>query len=534
MVTRAYRTGVRCKKKCSLRFRKGCWHVNATSLPAVRLRFTTGGFAPGPCRYRHHAVCALADGKTLATAAVQKAIDATSAAGGGVVSVPAGKFLIGTVVLKDNVTLRLEKNATLLGSPNLADYRALDTFKEGTNKSAGVFLVGAIDAKNVALDGEGTIDGQGSQLQNQQLGGVKYRPFLVRWVRCQQVAVQSVHLTSAAMWCMHISQCKNVNVDSVSIVNRGNGNNDGIDLDSSDTVRISHCDIDSGDDSLCLKTTGTAPDQNIQIDNCKLKSNDAAIKFGTESVGDFTNITITHCHIRDTRLGGIKILSVDGSRISNITLADLAMDGVNVPIFLRLGSRLKTYHPGDRPRDTGSISQVSIKNITVKNGRQVGIMIMGVPDHPVGGDISLDHIDLEMDALSADSSAEIPEKETAYPELTMFGKSLPAAALVARHVKGLSVTNLQFSISKHDAGTPGTGKPDVGTPNADKPNERPIAWLNDAIDITLANCTVKAAGALPPFLSLSGKDSANIHLDGNNDTQVQLGPDVARDAIRGK
>ena len=150
------------------------------------------------------------------------------------------------------------------------------------------------------------------------------------------------------MWCMHISQCKNVDVDSVSIVNRGNGNNDGIDLDSSDTVRISHCDIDSGDDSLCLKATGTAPDQNIQIDHCKLKSNDAAIKFGTESVGDFTNITITHCQIRDMRLGGIKILSVDGSQISNITLADIAMDGVNTPIFLRLGLRLKTYHPGDR------------------------------------------------------------------------------------------------------------------------------------------------------------------------------------------
>ena len=478
---------------------------------------------------------ALSDGKTLATAAVHKAIDATSASGGGVVSVPAGKFLIGTIVLKDNVTLRLEKNATLLGSPNLADYREFDTFKEGTNKSAGVFLVGAIDAKNVALDGEGTIDGQGSQLQNQQLSGVKYRPFLVRWVRCQHVAVQSVHLTSAAMWCMHISKCKNVSVDSVSIVNRGNGNNDGIDLDSSDTVRISHCDIDSGDDSLCLKATGTAPDQNIQIDNCKLKSNDAAIKFGTESVGDFTNITITHCQIRDTRLGGIKILSVDGSRISNITLDDLAMDRVNTPIFLRLGSRLKTYHPGDKPRDTGSISQVSIKNITAKNARQVGIMIMGIPNHPVGGDISLDHIDLEMDALSADSSSvELPEKETAYPELTMFGKSLPASALVARHVKGLSVTNLQFSSSKPDTGKPGTGKPDAGNANPGTSGERPIAWLNDATDITLANCTVKAAGALPPFLSLSGKDSANIHLDGNNDTDVQLAPDVRRDAIRGK
>ncbi len=458
---------------------------------------------------------AVSDGKTLATAAVQKAIDATTSSGGGIVTVPAGKFLIGTIVLKDNVTLRLDKNATLLGSPKLTDYLALDTFKEGTNKSAGVFLIGAIDAKNVALEGEGIIDGQGYQLQNQRLNGVKYRPFLVRWVRCQHVTVRSMHLTSAAMWCMDISQCKNVDVESVSIINRGNGNNDGIDVDSSDTVRINHCDIDSGDDSLCLKATGTAPDQNIQIDNCKLKSNDAAIKFGTESVGDFTNVSITHCQIRDTRLGGIKILSVDGSRISNITLSDLVMDGVNVPIFLRLGSRLKTYHPGDQKRDTGSISQVTIKNITAKNAGQVGIMIMGLPNHPIGGDIALDHIDLQMNALSAASpSAELPEKETNYPEITMFGKSLPASALVARHVKGLSVTHLQFSSSK--------------------PDDRPIAWLNDATDTTLANCNVSVAGALPPLVSISGKDSANIHLDDNNDTQLQLAPDVPRDAIRGK
>src|SRR5262249_47564116 len=111
-------------------------------------------------------------------------------------------------------------------------------------------------------------------------------------------------------------------------------------------------------------------------------------------------------------------------------------------------------------------------------------------------------------------SVELPEKEADYPEITMFGKSLPASALVARHVKGLSVTHLQFSVSK--------------------PDDRPIAWLNDASDITLAHCTVSVVGALPPFLSISGKDSANIHLDDNNDTQSQLAPNVPHDAVRSK
>ncbi|MGN6370494.1 MAG: glycoside hydrolase family 28 protein [Phycisphaerae bacterium] len=418
------------------------------------------------------------DGKTLNTAPLQIAIDDCSRSGGGTLEIPAGRYLTGTLLLKDNVTLHLDKNATLLGSPNITDYRPVDLFHEGTGKPSGLFLIGAVDAKNVALEGEGTIDGQGSTLQKGELPidgkPTRLRPFLVRWVRSDHVAVKGLHLQSAAMWCMHISQSKNVTVDGLTINNRGNGNNDGIDLDSSDTVSITNCDIDSHDDAMCLKATGTTPCSHITIDHCRLKSDCAAIKFGTESLGDFENIRISRCQIRDTRLAGIKLLSVDGANIQHVTISDITMDGVNTPIFLRLGARLKTFHDGDKPKTPGHIRDVQIKNLHVTNAKTIAFLMSGIPGHSVGPDISLDNIDIHLTPSAApEKSAPLPEKENAYPEIGMFGKSFPAAALYFRHIDGITLKNVNLTL--------------------DKPDPRPLAGLDDAHHLTIEDSSLTPA-----------------------------------------
>jgi polygalacturonase len=420
----------------------------------------------------------VADGKTLNTAPIQKAIDDCSASGGGTVELPPGAYLTGTLLLKDNVTLHLDKNAILLGSPHIADYRPIDLFQEGTGKPSGLFLLGAVDAKNVSLEGEGTIDGQGSQLQKGELPidgkPTRLRPFLVRWVRSNHVTVKGVHLQSAAMWCMHISQSQNVTVDGLTINNRGNGNNDGIDLDSSDTVSIQNCDIDSHDDAMCLKATGTTPCTHITIDHCTLKSDCAAIKFGTESLGDFENVQITHCQIRDTHLGGIKLLSVDGATIQHVLISDVTMDGVNTPIFLRLGARLKTFHDGDSSKSPGHIRDVQIKNLKATNAKSIALLMCGIPNHPLGPDISLDNIDIHLTpSTPPDSNPPLPEKESAYPEISMFGKSFPASALYLRHIDGLSLKSVKLTLEKPDA--------------------RPLAWLDDAHHVAIEDSTIAPA-----------------------------------------
>ncbi len=481
---------------------------------------------------------AIGDGTTLATASIQKAIDTCSDNGGGTITVPPGTFLIGTLVLKNNVTLHLDKGATLLGSPNINDYRMIDSFKEGTGQTAGLFLFGSVDADHIGIDGEGTIDGQGATLQKSKLNGTPIRPFLLRFVRSQNISVSGLHLTNSAMWCMHIGQCKTVAVSGITITNHSHPNNDGIDVDSSEHVTIRDCDINTDDDAICLKTTSPSACRDITVIGCTLKSKCAAVKLGTESVGDFENISISHCQIRDTHLGGLKIISMDGSHISNLTFADVTMDAVMTPIFIRLGSRLKTYHPGDTPRDTGSIENITIRNIKATHSTGTGLFITGVPGHPVGGGITFDNLDLELaGGLKADAAAAIvPESPAAYPEITRFGKFLPASGVYARHVSGLRITHLKVSETQPDA--------------------RPAVSIQDAQDIKLNDCSfpaidgplqlvrlisaknillqaIQSAAKVALFVNIEGKDSNAVMIENppNAAQLTQLEPGVSAAAV---
>ena len=142
------------------------------------------------------------NGKKLDSPAIQKAIDACHKAGGGTVLVPAGTYLSATIVLKDNVTLHLEKDALILGTTDYKAYDNLDPFTEGLGIDVGWALLVAVDAKNVTLEGEGSIDGQGSALKERHIKvdtrpeGKRWglRPFLLRLVRCEGVTVRDVTL----------------------------------------------------------------------------------------------------------------------------------------------------------------------------------------------------------------------------------------------------------------------------------------------------------------------------------------------------
>lgn len=145
------------------------------------------------------------NGKKLDSPAIQKAIDACHEAGGGTVLVPAGTYLSATIVLKDNVNLHLEKDALILGTTDYKAYKNLAPFTEGLGIDVGWALLVAVDAKNVSLTGEGSIDGQGSALKERHIKtdirpeGQRWglRPFLLRWVRCENIRVERVTLKYA-------------------------------------------------------------------------------------------------------------------------------------------------------------------------------------------------------------------------------------------------------------------------------------------------------------------------------------------------
>jgi polygalacturonase len=397
---------------------------------------------------------AIGDGVTLDTDALQKAIDTCSAQGGGTLVFPKGRYLTGTIEIKDNVTLHLDAQAVLLGSTNAADYRNLDPFMAGDGVELGYALIVAMRAKHVGIEGPGAIDGQGKALAAAEgHGHYTVRPFLLRWIHCTDVMLKDINLRNPGSWTNHFFQCQNVSASSVTIRSRGSGlvNNDGIDIDSCQTVRVSNCDIESGDDAICLKATSALPCRDIAITGCELSTWCNAIKLGTESLGDFENIQVSQCEIRNTGMAGIALYSVDGAQMQNVTFSDITMDDVQAPISVRLGARLKTFREGDQSKPPGSISNITIKNVRATNARRMGILVNGIPNHPVEN-LSLESIQIELagGGKADEATVKLPEKESAYPEVSMFGHAMPAYGLYLRHVHGLTLMNIGVSFEKTD------------------------------------------------------------------------------------
>jgi polygalacturonase len=407
------------------------------------------------------------DSATLNSVMIQQAIDECHKTGGGKVIFPAGKYLTGTIEIKSNVILSLNAGAVILGSTNVEDYRNLDPFTDGLGVDVGWALVVAVDANHIGIEGPGAIDGQGAKLKAQHIltdtrpEGQRWgrRPFLLRIVRCNGVSLKNVSLYYAAAWTSHYFQCRNVFIDKVKILSKGVAHNDGIDIDGCQKVDIKDCDIESGDDALCFKTTSSKMAcSDIKVKGMRLKSGHGAIKMGTESMAPFENISIKDCYIYNTNNGGIKLLTVDGAHLRNIEISNITMVEVKTAILLRLGSRLSVFRKNaDVQQETGTFSNVTIKNVKVKSADSTqlkpasGILITGVPGHYITG-VSLENIEIELPGggTPADARVVVPEAIDKYPEVKTFGPTIPAYGLWARHVQGLQLKNIRFTLKNND------------------------------------------------------------------------------------
>lgn len=407
------------------------------------------------------------NGKKLDSPAIQKAIDACTKAGGGTVLIPEGTYLSATIVLKDNVTLLLEKDALILGTTDYKAYDNPDPFTEGLGIDVGWALLVAIDAKNVTLRGEGIIDGQGSALKEKHIAADKrpegqrwgVRPFLLRMVRSENVTVKDVTLKYAGAWTSHYFQCRDVFIENVTIRSYGVAHNDGINIDGCRHVRIKDCDIISGDDALCFKTTSSKMGcSDIVVTNMKLKSNQAGIKMGTESMAAFENIKISNCHIYDTKNGGIKLFSVDGAHLRNVEISDITMDEVRTPMLFRLGARLNVFRKHeDTKQPIGTFENVTIRNVKAKAADNAqltppsGILITGIPGHYITN-LTLENIEIQLlgTGTEEDAKHKVPEATDQYPEVKTFGPKIPAYGIWARHVKGLKLKNVTFKLKNPD------------------------------------------------------------------------------------
>jgi hypothetical protein len=477
---------------------------------------------------------AAGDGQHLNTRALQETIDACAAGGGGTVYFPPGRYLSGTLSLKSHVTLHLEAGATLAGSPSLQDYPSMipklrsygDIYTERS-------LLYAERLENIAIQGRGTIDGQGAAFH----GAYKLRPFLIRLVECSDVSIRDVRLRDAGMWVLHMLACDDVAIDGASIRSRVQRNNDGIDVDSCRRVRISNCDISTIDDNIVLKSCTDRPCQDIAVSNCVLSTDCSALKLGTESNGGFENIAFSNCTIYDTHVAGIDLLLVDGGLMERVAISNITMKNVAIPIFIRLGDRGRPVIAGSPRPGVGVMRNLRISQVEAVGASSDGCLISGIPGRAIE-DLSLDGIRIRFaGGGSADAARTTPELPEAYPTPSSFG-ILPAYGFHCRHVKNLNLRDVEVR-SERPESRPALICEDVdglsmnGCSPAGNREAGPPLLFRDVRNALVAGCRVPVEA--PAFLGLSGSRTAEISLLGNDLSRarkaVEASPEVPQEAL---
>lgn len=525
-------------------------------LLSIYILLSTLLFAGAKTNYDVTEYGAKADGKTLDTEAIQKAIEECAYNGGGTVDFPAGNYLSGTIILKDNVVLHLQAGSKILGSKNIEDF-PMYSQPVANNMDKDVYraLIRGENLKNIGITGLGTIDGQGKYLQDvpitdedikeiekvytdksRYIPGKKddKRPFLLRFVSCNNIIIEGVTLQYPVKWTQHYLDCDGLTVRDVKVYAHGGANNDLIDIDGSRNVVITGLIGDCDDDGICLKSTGKEVVENVLISDCILRSRTNPIKAGTDSYGGFRNITITNCYIgpsltnggysgRDEGLAGIALELVDGGILENVTISNIVMEEMAAPIFIRLGNRARTYKPNMEVRPIGSVNNIIISNIFAKNAGKTGCSIIGEVGHPIKN-VSISNVKINYDGggTKAESLVEKPELVNEYPESTMLG-DLPAYGFFVRHVDGITFRDVVLNFNKEE--------------------HRPAMLFNDVANLKLLNFEAEIAedalgqvviqnsrnifvnGCSPKmskiFLRLE-RDSKNINIVGNNFSDVEI------------
>ena len=494
--------------------------------------------APTRLNVRDHG--ARGDGKAKDTAAIQAAIDAASP--GSVVLFPSGDYLSGTLRLRSRIGLQLAAGATLIASPNDADFdphEKLDyeTFTDRETTDFSFALLQGRGLDHVTISGPGRIDGN-----RRSRGGPK--PLALK--QCHHITIRDLTLENAPNYNISLLGCDHVDISGVII---RNGYSDGIDPDCCRHVRITGCRVESRDDAICLKASlalgAPRSTENVLVTDCDLVNVRNGLKIGTESSGGFRHIVFRNCtlsgraeirqpppfDIRPFPSAGVSIQNVDGGRLEQVVVSGITMRNVRAPIFVRLGER----GWGQNVRAAGQLTKIKISDV-VATGAEWTSSIMGIPGHDVS-DVTLSNIHLSGKGGGDPAlvSRPVKQRKREYPDAARF-RNLPAHGLYCRHVTRLRVERAELTV--------------------DAPDPRPALILDDVRDVVVKSLAASApAGAAPvvwlrsvqdcllddirspqatTLARLSGPESARVRVAADADPAqlVVIDPDVDSTALR--
>ena len=457
-----------------------------TSLPALAARKPAAP-ALTPILFDVRAFGAMGDGKTVDSPAINKAIEAAAAAGGGTVVFPAGNYLSFSIRLKSHVDLYLSQGSAIVaadsplpnqttgymgGTYDAAEPKtAWDAYQDYGHNHWHNSLLWGDGISDFSITGPGLIWGKGLSFGAGRAARGNYPVYqaeqagvgnkILGLKNCHNVTLRDFSMLKGGHFAILVTGVDNLTIDNLKI----DTDRDAMDIDCCKNVRVSNCTVNSPwDDGIVPKSSfalGFAkPTENMNITNCyvsgcwelgtvldgtyKRRPNGGTgrIKFGTESNGGFKNITISNCVFEGC--GGLALETVDGALLDDFAVTNITMRDINTsPIFLRLGARLRG--PADSTK-VGTLRRVRISNLSSYNTpSHYSSILSGIPGYFIE-DVKLSQIYIQhAGGATADSTRiQVPEYENKYPGPSMFGPT-PSSGFYLRHLKNIEMSHVELA-----------------------------------------------------------------------------------------
>jgi polygalacturonase len=372
---------------------------------------------------------ATGDGKTDDTESLQKAIN-ECAENGTVLKISSGTYRTGTIFLRDNSRVVIKRGAVISGISEILECA-----------DCGKAILVATNVKNIEISGHGKITGNAHEFNMKNNESLS----LVHFVNSEDIKVSGIRIEESVSSCFYIDKCKNISVRGIKVYNPGNENNDGIDIVSSENIKLINCKVSSAGDAVCLKSTPDFVCRDIYVKNCKISAECVGFKVGAESSGNYENIVCENCYFYDILACGIKVDVVGGTVAKDVKVKNIKMDNCAGPIFVSAGESKDTSSSIVNLEIDGLVADV----IKAQSGDLDGIIISGSEKAKVQN-ISLKNMEIDLPGGFTDENREfqVDEKGALYSESCCC--PIPAKGIYIRHASGVIIEDVELTYKEPD------------------------------------------------------------------------------------